>query len=517
MTLILGLNGICSAQNNNNPCQLRWTQWANTPIRRSDGGVYYKVQYSKCGKSTGICGYPKIGLQHTFPYDEVSIEVGLEGYDCDGNPSKSSFPGTDIAPSYGYVSQGNWHTFQRVTGVYLVDVRYKKEGKNYILRWTKETGRVIVTINGYSESEWEQRKAQEKAQSEKSDNQHKTNHKKEEDNDRRTANDNAHDQALESEKIEKNKKIEEEKKQKEIDAQRRKEKLQQEEQERLARQKAYEDSVRNEARKARIENVKKNDEAEDRVYYSAASAIASGALLLDDKFMDEESNLKAHLGLGLEAIPSIANEHTTRKSTVESALMPSVYAGIEGRLNLTSSGGIAITGLPFLQYNIAALSTGLNGSSMTLGMATTLTVAAEATSKLHFFGEGAYFNRSGAWSYDFDAVLGTTTDQVQFSSFDYTVLRFGGGVKLQFVSDSETETYLKPGFFLENITNVPEAPLIMSANLQFMISSALMFEVAYSNNYFVAGDLRYRTGFAPASSDFFSIKIIRKGLLAPTD
>ncbi len=112
-----------------NPCNAQWGQW-QTVMTHGWGNVLISIQSSTC-TDAGICGYPKIGLQHTFA-ESVSIDVKLRGIDCDGNPLTGSFStgGNKINAYYEYKSQGNWHSFKRVSEVLRVEVSFFR-GSDY--------------------------------------------------------------------------------------------------------------------------------------------------------------------------------------------------------------------------------------------------------------------------------------------------------------------------------------------------------------------------------------------------
>src|SRR4051812_7135709 len=82
---------------NNNPCNMRWAPW-QTVMTHSMGNVSIRIQYSDCNKDGGVCGWPKIELQHSFS-QPASIDVTLEGIDCEGKVFTSSFStaGDEIA------------------------------------------------------------------------------------------------------------------------------------------------------------------------------------------------------------------------------------------------------------------------------------------------------------------------------------------------------------------------------------------------------------------------------------
>ncbi|GAA4309259.1 hypothetical protein GCM10023143_17150 [Compostibacter hankyongensis] len=132
-----------------NPCGMRWSEMLSA-IHNNEGGVMYAVQYSKC-TAAGVCGWPKVALQHTFPYN-ARISLRLRGLTCDGNTNTAGFntAGDEISPNSRYVDQGNWHTFKQVTEVVRVEVSYEKDGDRYEIIYDKDRGINKTTINGKS-------------------------------------------------------------------------------------------------------------------------------------------------------------------------------------------------------------------------------------------------------------------------------------------------------------------------------------------------------------------------------
>jgi len=275
------------------------------------------------------------------------------------------------------------------------------------------------------------------------------------------------------------------------------------------------------ARKARTDEQRKIDQSEDRTYAETATAVGTAMMLINDAYVDDVSNLKLQLGLGYESLPVVANDFGHAKSSVQLSNFPNINGGIECRLNLTKKGGIALHVNPFVSYGWGAFSAGESGTSLTYGANAALFLSSWDDSKLHLFAEGGYAKRSGNWHSDLDAVLFTSTDIVYDAAYDYSILRYGGGFKLQFVNDDNdpaTETYVKTGVFLERPSFLEKnAKPVLIGNIQFMISSFVMLDFSYGMNYPIAGDIRYANNFDNHKENYFSIKLVRKGLIAPHD
>lgn len=136
---------IVHAQDNNG-CNMTWSNPARA-IYNSEGTIYYVVQFSKCSSSS-ICGWPKIALEHTFPFP-VSISLTLSGIQCDGTAIKGDYStaSNEISPNNRYINQGNWHTFKSVTEVVRVEVSYHKGSDFYKIVYDKEKGINETYIN----------------------------------------------------------------------------------------------------------------------------------------------------------------------------------------------------------------------------------------------------------------------------------------------------------------------------------------------------------------------------------
>lgn len=274
-----------------------------------------------------------------------------------------------------------------------------------------------------------------------------------------------------------------------------------------------------EARRQRIEATQKADRQEN-ITYAAGTAAAIGAMsFMKDEYINDETYLKFFLGFAYESQPVITNDYRYGKSKIENAAYPGFSLGLTSRLNLSKSGGVALQLQPFVQLNLAAFSPGTNGGSSTYGGNATLYLSNNSDAKLHFFGEGSYQKRSGTYNYDLDAAAGGfgTTNAVSSSEWNYSILRYGGGFKLQFLGGDvdDQETYFRPGIFFERPSFAPNSQ-VMIGNLQIMISSFLTIDIDYSRNYLVPGTIKFKNTFERSENNYFNIKLTHNGLLAPS-
>ncbi|MBW1655351.1 hypothetical protein [Flavobacterium quisquiliarum] len=145
-----------------NGCNMSWSNPARA-IYNSEGTIYYVVQFSKCSSSS-ICGWPKIALEHTFPFP-VSISLTLSGIQCDGTAIKGDYStaSNEISANSRYINQGNWHTFKSVTEVVRVEVSYHKGNDYYRIVYDKEKGINETYINNKTIAEYNASKQQSSA------------------------------------------------------------------------------------------------------------------------------------------------------------------------------------------------------------------------------------------------------------------------------------------------------------------------------------------------------------------
>lgn len=152
-----------------NGCNMSWSNPARA-IYNSEGAIYYVVQFSKCSSSS-ICGWPKITLEHTFPFP-VSISLTLSGIQCDGTAIKGDYStaSNEISANSRYINQGNWHTFKSVTEVVRVEVSYHKGSDFYKIVYDKEKGINETYINNKTIAEYNASKQQSSASGSSSSN-----------------------------------------------------------------------------------------------------------------------------------------------------------------------------------------------------------------------------------------------------------------------------------------------------------------------------------------------------------
>lgn len=272
--------------------------------------------------------------------------------------------------------------------------------------------------------------------------------------------------------------------------------------------------------KNRADQVVKTDKAEDIAMGSAAAGIIAGASLMQDQFTNAPVYFKTQLGLGIDNIPLIVNSTPTagltNSSRTDASFHPIAYVGI--RMGVFNNKGISFHLSPFFTYGMNALMPGANGSHLSYGGNATLFISTHNTSRIKLFAEGGYAARSGDYTYNLDAATtgtayATSSGYEVSGSYDYSVMKYGGGVMLHWIGN-ENETYLKPGVFFEKPSfSDNKAKPVMNANLQLLISSFIIIDVSYSPNYPVPGSAKYTSNFKTEDKSYFSLKLIKTGIL----
>jgi len=221
--------------------------------------------------------------------------------------------------------------------------------------------------------------------------------------------------------------------------------------------------------------------------------------------------LNGNIGLGYEHLPIYANSNIFATSSAESSNSPIFYGGLE--LGLFNNKPVSIRIQPYAikGFNfLSAFSPGIDLNNLTLGVTTTLWFATKTNSKFKIFVEQGYFKRNGEWSLNVDdqnRANGTTTatGEILNSSFDYSVLRFGGGFLICW-GNSEQKSYLRPGFFLEKLNNNEDVQ-IKNVNLQWHIESQLTLELNYAIDYPYIGTNNYPV--SEKTGNQYSIRLIK--------
>ena len=477
-----------------NPCNMTWGAWEPTPVGGS-GGVFYSVQSSVC-LPTGICGFPKIGLQHTFPYP-VSISLRLRGFDCSGKPGTGTYTtGTKkITANEAYRSSSNWHTFKTVTEVLRVEVNYSDGQDSYRILYDKELGIDEIYINGKTRAAL-QIEANKVAEEEKRKEQ--------------AAKDQAAKEQADKEQATKEKTAREKAAGRSASLTDGKEKSD------TTKAKSSSGSGktsytpppetehdREMRERASAQNAK--DKNEDKTMGAIMGGAAAGiagvmALNLDNGNEDEELPfyLKGNIGLGLQQIPISQNQvfngskhlsspTSTNHFSVHAFLLASAFNNKIVRCSVS----------PFFSYGMNAFEAGTSGNHTSYGS----TVSVGIGSGLRFLINGQYARRTGNMTSD-NAVAGQdikgSTDY-RYSTFKYGIgAYYGFGAHDCFV---EINAYKEQLSFLKNVSGgVYSYELTLSFGL-------LALTAQYAPNYPIAGQVLYPATYQKEKQSLFTFML----------
>lgn len=284
------------------------------------------------------------------------------------------------------------------------------------------------------------------------------------------------------------------------------------ENEKAAGKKAEED--RKAATDARVAASLQASRASDAAMGSIAFGTIGLASLMKDSYTDNFAYMKFHLGLGWDNIPIITNDSKNQKSATAASSHPFLHLGFQA--GFFNNKGISFHIKPFLSYGFNALSPGTTGSHLAYGSMGTLFFGKHNDSKLKLFVEGGYVSRNGDYTSDHDAAaasigISTYSDVVETAEYNYSLIRYGGGIMLHLI-DTDTETKIKPGIFFEkpSFFNNTTKPL-MVGNLEILISSFLIIDVSYSKSYAISGSAMYPNKISNDNKDYFSLRLIKTG------
>lgn len=272
-------------------------------------------------------------------------------------------------------------------------------------------------------------------------------------------------------------------------------------------------------RKVRIEQQQKRDQQENIAYTSAATATGAAMALMKDAPSPGFTSGKIYLGLNLEQIPMISNNtnsYHTNKSYIEAPLRPGVDFGII--FGIANNKKVAFYLNPKISYNINAFARGASGGNVEYGATGMVRGNWNRDFPLKFYVEGGYFKRVGDYHYDADAAaqdsgVSTSTDDVRDGEYNYSVLRYGGGVMFHKIDDDD-EFMVKGGVFFDKPSFFPkDINPIIGFSFQAMYNAIGTLEFYYSPNYFIGGTVLYPSTLERENKSYFGIKFSRTGRL----
>lgn len=240
---------------------------------------------------------------------------------------------------------------------------------------------------------------------------------------------------------------------------------------------------------------------------------------MKDEYSDDPIALRYFLGLGLMNLPVIANTKysgSTSKSSIEATFHPTFNLAFQAAFFNDKFISVIVT--PKISYGFNALSTGITGSHLIYGGAAEVRAGKKREAKIKGYLELGWEKRSGDWEHDYDAGAASLglglgfSNLVLESSYNYSVLKYGGGVLLD-LSNFDKETIIKAGYFFEKPSFFKTATNPLGVlNIQANISSFITVDFSYSKNYAAAGSVKYPSTFSHSNKDFFNLTILKNGL-----
>lgn len=253
---------------------------------------------------------------------------------------------------------------------------------------------------------------------------------------------------------------------------------------------------------------------DENLAYTSLAAGALGAMsLINDQYTNKIASGKIQAGLGYEQTPMITNQtnpNAAPASYADKASYPLIYFGLN--LEFLNNKPVNLSVRPNISIGIDAFSPETGGTHIATGIEGGLRFWYKTHTKFKLFADVGWFERVGDKTADSNAQNGTTTDEVKEGEYQYHVLRYGGGPMLHLRHDGR-ESWIKPGVYFEQFTFAKYDDPTMSFSLSVNIESEIILEASYSQNYPIAGTIKYPNTFTFANQDYFSIKIIRQGKL----
>lgn len=272
-------------------------------------------------------------------------------------------------------------------------------------------------------------------------------------------------------------------------------------------------------RKERVADQKLTDDKENVAYAATSGAAITAMSLMEDSPSEGFTSGKFFLGLNIEQLPLISNNtspYHTSKSYLETPLTPGFDFGLT--LGIANNKNISVYLTPRFSYGLNALTTGTSGSSFEYGGTALIRGNWKKDFPLKIYAEGGYFKRNAVFHYDADASaassgVSSSTDDVRDGEYNYSVLRYGGGIMFHQIDDEE-EYVVKGGVFFDKPSFFPkETKPVIGFGLQGLYNKLGSLEIYYSPNYFIGGTLLYPSTLEKENKSYFGIKFTRTGKL----
>ncbi len=269
-------------------------------------------------------------------------------------------------------------------------------------------------------------------------------------------------------------------------------------------------------RKIRTDKVKEKDKNENMAYASATAGMIGLMALINDETSSNFISGRLQLGLGMDNIPLITNSissNTRNKSYLQSSLHPTFYFGFN--IGIAETKQIYGNINPFFTAGLNALSAGTTGGHITYGGLVDINVKPIKNSIFGAYIDGGWIWKSGHLDFDYDAVQNNTTqtDDVRSGDYSYKTIRYGGGLMLHNVDESDY-WYVKFGTYWDRADFMgSNNASILNFSLQALDSYIGKFEFIYSPNSYVGGIALYPSNLSKENLDFFMIRFVRQGKL----
>lgn len=229
------------------------------------------------------------------------------------------------------------------------------------------------------------------------------------------------------------------------------------------------------------------------------------ATKLNDHWTPKAGYLKFQIGTGYESMPIITNNQTLRSSKTDAVRVMNFYTGL--KFGFAKNSKISLHFNPFFNYNYTGIIADAGGNFINYGSNAYLAIGQKIIKdklRKKVFFEVAYINYTGDYSFN--------GSEEKYGNLNYTNIKAGAGVQLQFVSYNNKETYLRTGVYFSKPSFISLNTLpIMSLGLELNVASAFMINFDYAKNYFVPGNATYRFNTDKSNQNYFNIKLIKNG------
>lgn len=272
----------------------------------------------------------------------------------------------------------------------------------------------------------------------------------------------------------------------------------------------YVESQEDRLRRERVNEQQNKDNLEDMTMGTAAAAVVGGILLNENLNNDISYNfftLKSDIGIGMQEIPIISNKND-QTSHSETSFHPTVF--VNTRLVFFNNNGIQLHIIPQGSFGMNALTAGESGTHTSYGVTSQLEIGRRSKSTVKFFAEGGYIKRSGNWNYDLDAATAsslytfpTNTNILKEASYNYSIIRYGGGLKINF--SKYEDDFIMPAIYFENMSFLKNQKPTLVGGIRWMIGDGFNITGLYSRNYPAAGEPKYNINHE--RQVYFEIKI----------